>query len=45
MMPDNVIFYQAAYIAIAVLYAAYAISVVLRRRSLGRRAREAAERR
>jgi hypothetical protein len=44
-MPDNVIYYQAAYAAIAVLYVGYALTLVLRRRALARRAREAAARR
>jgi hypothetical protein len=41
-MPDNAIYYQVAYIAIAVLYVGYALTVVLRRRALTRRADRAA---
>ncbi len=39
-MPDNAIYYQMAYAATAVLYAAYALSIVLRRRALDRRRHE-----
>jgi hypothetical protein len=37
-MPDNAIYYQVAYAAIAVLYVGYAVTLVLRRRALARRA-------
>ncbi|HEX3160230.1 MAG TPA: hypothetical protein VHQ45_17045 [Gemmatimonadaceae bacterium] len=33
-MPDNAIYYQAAYAAAAVVYAAYALSLVWRSRRL-----------
>lgn len=36
-MPDNAIYYQMAYGATLVLYAGYALSIVLRRRVLARR--------
>ena len=36
MTPDNAIFYQAAYLAAAIIYGGYVISLVVR----GRRARE-----
>jgi len=36
MTPDNAIFYQAAYIAVAIIYGGYVVSLVIR----GRRARE-----
>jgi hypothetical protein len=42
-MPDNAIYYQLAYGALIVLFAAYALSIRLRRRALARR-REAQER-
>jgi hypothetical protein len=37
-MPDNAIYYQAAYAAIAILYVGYAVTLVLRRRALAKRA-------
>jgi hypothetical protein len=37
MMPDNIAYFQAAYAAVAVLYVAYAISIIVRRRALTRR--------
>jgi hypothetical protein len=36
-MPDNAIYYQLAYAATIVLYAAYALTLVMRRRALDRR--------
>jgi hypothetical protein len=36
-MPDNAAYYHAAYIALSVMYAAYTLSIVLRRRALARR--------
>ena len=36
-MPDNAIYYQLAYGAIAVLYVGYAITLILRRRALAAR--------
>ena len=36
-MPDNAFYYRVAYAALAVLYSAYTISLVLRRRALARR--------
>ena len=36
-MPDNAIYYQLAYAATIALYAAYALTLVLRRRALDRR--------
>ncbi len=36
-MPDNAIYYQVAYGAIIALFAVYALSLVWRRRALGRR--------
>ncbi len=36
-MPDNAIYYQMAYGATVVLYAGYALTLVLRRRALARR--------
>ena len=38
-MPDNAIFYQAAYVAAAVIYGAYAVSLIVRRRRLRDRLR------
>ena len=40
-MPDNAIYYQVAYTAIAVLYVGYAVTLVLRRRALARRTERA----
>ena len=34
MTPDNGIYYQIAYTAAAIIYAGYAITIVLRRRKL-----------
>jgi hypothetical protein len=39
-MPDNAIYFQAAYAATVVLYAGYALTVVLRWRALRRRRAE-----
>ena len=36
-MPDNARFFQAAYAVTVVLYAGYAVALVLRRRPLARR--------
>ncbi len=36
-MPDNAIYFKLAYAATLVLYAGYALSLVLRRRALARR--------
>ena len=41
-MPDNAIYYQVAYAAIAVLYVGYAVVLLLRRSALARRAARAA---
>lgn len=44
-MPDNAAYYHAAYVVLAVLYAGYTLSLVLRRRALdARRARQQAAR-
>ncbi len=44
-MPDNAFYYRAAYALLAVLYAGYTLSLVLRRRALAdRRARQLAGR-
>jgi len=43
-MPDNAFYYRAAYAALAVLYSAYTLSVILRRRALARRAERQAGR-
>lgn len=42
-MPDNAIYYQLAYGAIVALFAGYTLTLVIRRRALGRR-RERQER-
>ena len=36
-MPDNAIYYELAYAATILLYSAYALSLVLRKRALARR--------
>ena len=36
-MPDNAIFYHAAYVAAAVVYGAYVVSLVARRRRVQER--------
>ena len=42
-MPDNAVFYQAAYIAAAVVYGAYAISLIVRmKRARDRERRQSA---
>jgi hypothetical protein len=38
-MPDNAQYYHAAYAILAVLYAGYTLSIVLRRRALAERRR------
>jgi hypothetical protein len=38
-MPDNAIFYQAAYIAAAIVYGAYTVSLVIRMRRASERRR------
>jgi hypothetical protein len=40
MMPDTVAYYHAAYIAVALLYGGYAVSLWLRARSIRRRLTE-----
>lgn len=40
-MPDNASYFIAAYVALSVLYTAYTLSIILRRRALAaRRARQ-----
>jgi heme exporter protein D len=41
-LPDNAIYYQWAYGLTLLLYAGYAVTLVLRRRAIARRARAAA---
>jgi hypothetical protein len=44
-MPDNAFYYRVAYVALALLYGGYTLSLVLRRRALAaRRARQLAGR-
>jgi type VI protein secretion system component VasF len=44
-MPDNAIYYQAAYAAIVVLFVGYAISIRVRRNAVARKLAAAQERR
>jgi hypothetical protein len=41
-MPDNAIYYQAAYVVAGVVYAAYVVSLVVRARRVRRRQEEMA---
>ena len=36
-MPDNAFYYRVAYVALAVLYTGYTLSIILRRRALAQR--------
>jgi hypothetical protein len=42
-MPDNAIFYRVAYLAIAVIYGGYVVSLVVRNRRARQRERRQAE--
>ena len=42
-MPDNAIFYQAAYIAAAIVYGGYIVSLVIRMRRASERTRRQEE--